>query len=475
MATDSRVDSVTAGGWVEFDRKAALLGHNPARLSEGGEDRICFTSQSIEELGSMFRNASPEEARARRASFFQALHAARRRLGQGVHDRAEAYILTGGELTQYDREGIARHLPLHAQSIAVAEKVVSPGEVWDVSVRGDRWNCDDRDELYTAVNIGRLVLHPGAAVVVHGNILSLLCQEYVCLGGAEEFQILILPTPHSVDAGHGPHHGVLGVHGENGGDGENAPAVMAQPQMLGYQLRGEMPAGDGAGGDGRDGKDGDDGGNGRNGGMCYLADLTFRAVSGPLAVYSRGGQGGAGGNGGDGGNGGNGGRGRDGYSFFTGLLLPGAGGRGGNGGNGGRGGNGGNGGISSNVYISVPAGCESQVRCFSDPSTGGRGGSGGAGGEPGAGGTGGIAHYVSLPVANGSNGIVGQPGRRGIDGRAGRSRPGAVFFLNNRIVDSAALRQSQISIQPESQENNRCTTSSTSTNELHCLATTPTN
>jgi hypothetical protein len=475
MATDSLIDCAMVDRWIEFGRKAALPGHDRGLLSEGREDRIYFMFRSVEEVRKMLPNASPEEARARRASFFQPIHKARRRLGQGVHDRSEAYVFAGGELSEYDREGIARHLPLHAQSIAVAEKVVGPGEVWDVSLRGDRWNCDERDELYTAVNVGRLILHPGAAVVVHGNVVSLLCQEYICLGRAEEFQILIFPTPCSVDAGRGPHHGVRGERGENGRPGENAEAVRAEPQMLGYQLRGEMPTGDGAGGNGRDGEDGADGGDGRNGGMCYLAELTFRAVSGPLAVYSRAGEGGAGGNGGDGGNGSDGGRGRDGYPLFTGMLLPGVGGNGGSGGSGGRGGRGGNGGISSNIYISVPAACESRVRCFSEASTAGRGGAGADGGEPGAGGAGGIAHHFPSPVANGARGSLGHPGGRGIHGRSGRSRSGAVFFLNNRIVESSRVAANPVSVQPESKETLRCTTNSASTNGPHCLVTTPRN
>jgi hypothetical protein len=119
------------GGWLEFERKAALPGHEPALLSEDREDRLYFTCESMEELGRMLRNASPEEARARRATFFQPMHQARRRLGQGVHDRAEAYAFAGGELSEYDREGIARHLPLHSRRVCHSRRAlrVLHGEV----------------------------------------------------------------------------------------------------------------------------------------------------------------------------------------------------------------------------------------------------------------------------------------------------------------------------------------------------------
>ncbi|HZD49999.1 MAG TPA: hypothetical protein VE178_14755 [Silvibacterium sp.] len=452
MSTPSLLDSALVGCQTEFGSKAALLGHDLALLHVGYEDRIYFTSDSVEDLGKRLRNATEQEALARRATFFQPMHQARSRLGQGVHDRAEAYIFAGGEITDNDREGIARHLPVHAQSIAVAEKVVGPGEVWDLTLRGDRWKCDDRDELYTAVNVGRLILHPGAAIIVRGNILSLLCQEVCCLGDADEFQIQLLPTPFSVDPGSGPHHGAHGEHGEYARPGIDAAPVNAQPLLLGYQLLGAMPEGDGCGGKGRDGRDGADGGQGRNGGMCYLAELTFRNVCGPLGIYSRAGQGGAGGNGGDGGNGGYGGRGRDGYPLFSGLLLPGAAGNGGDGGHGGRGGNGGSGGISSNIYISVPPLCESQVRCFSEASIGGPAGSGGQGGQPGAGGSGGIAHHFPSTVANGSHGAAGLPGTRGANGKPGKSRPGAAFFLNNRTLWSTRGLASLFSIPTEDKE-----------------------
>jgi hypothetical protein len=434
MATQLTIDVAVLDCQSEFSRKAALLGHDEARLGAGCEDRIYFTSESVEELGKLLRNSSEQERGARRVSFFQPMHRARQRLGQGVHDRSEAYIFAGGELTEYDRQGIALHLPLHAQSIAVAEKVLGPGEVWDLSLRGDRWKCDDRDELYTSVSVGRLILHAGAQVIVRGNILSLLCQEYICLGEPAEFQIGILPTPFSVDPRSGPHNGVAGKHGSSANAGRHAETVRVVPRFLGFMLHGDPPAGDGAGGHGGDGEDGTDGADGRNGGMCSLAELTFRSVSGPLAIFSQAGEGGSGGSAGDGGNGGGGGRGRDGYPLFTGLLLPGAGGTGGKGGKGGRGGHGGSGGVSSNIYVSVPAESASQVRCWSLPSIGGRPGEGGDGGVCGSGGAGGIARHFSTSVANGANGSNGEPGQRGRNGKPGRSRPGAVFFVNNHAL-----------------------------------------
>lgn len=70
-----------------------------------------------------------------------------------------------------------RHLPVHVKAISVVEKTIAAGEVWDVSVRGSVWGLDDMEELYVTVNVCRLIIEPGASLIVRGNVFSLLCQE----------------------------------------------------------------------------------------------------------------------------------------------------------------------------------------------------------------------------------------------------------------------------------------------------------
>ncbi|WP_125917176.1 hypothetical protein [Hymenobacter coccineus] len=83
------------------------------------------------------------------------------------------------------------------QAVSIDTKVLGPGEQWDVSApAAEAWGPTALP-LYVVLNVRRLVLHPGAAVVVRGAAFSLLCQEYHCLGavGAEAPQVAIGPAP----------------------------------------------------------------------------------------------------------------------------------------------------------------------------------------------------------------------------------------------------------------------------------------
>ena len=106
------------------------------------------------------------------------------------------------------------------QAISVLRKTVRAGETWDVSVRGAVWGLDDLEELYCTVNVGELVLEPGARVAVRGNVCSLVCQRLV--GPDEgEAQIAVLPTPFSVDPRHGPFDAAAGAEGDGGWRGHD--------------------------------------------------------------------------------------------------------------------------------------------------------------------------------------------------------------------------------------------------------------
>jgi hypothetical protein len=149
-------------------------------------------------------------------------------------------------------------------------------------VRGDVWGLDDKEELYVTLNVGLLVMEPGASLVIRGNVFSLLCQTIVNEGDpatvAAGYQIGILPTPFSVDSGHGPMDGPSGADGSAGRDGACGNPMSVENSILGFRLREEVAVDSMHGQPGEDGRPGGDGGHGRNGGMCKLAALTLRRV-----------------------------------------------------------------------------------------------------------------------------------------------------------------------------------------------------
>lgn len=415
----------------EFLTLAVALGHDPGLLvgKENEEEELCAYVEvpTLEMVRSLLSRATPAQRELRQKTFFHPRIAARRRLGQGLHDRGEAVVFANGTVADEDWHGIGNHLPAHTKTISVVRKTIRTGEMWDVSVRGDVWGLDEMEELYVAVNIGVLVLEPGASLVVRGNVFSLLCQEVVARGDA---RVCIFPTPFSVDYGHGPMNGADGVCGSAGRSGSDGRAVLTATSILGPRLLVEMEPREMHGRPGQDGQHGTNGADGRNGGMCKIAELTFRKLDGMLSIYAQAGDGGDGGRGGDGGDGGGGGNGSDGCKLIRGVFPAGDGGSGGSGGSGGRGGHGGSGGISSNIYVNVQPGDESKIIRIAMPSKPGKGGAGGRGGAGGAAGLGGQGPESRF------DGKPGKPGPSGPDGRGGsdgRSRPAPIIFLNERI------------------------------------------
>lgn len=415
----------------EFLARVRLLGHDQTAIEQGEECCSYFTLPTILEARRVLSNAASASRPARQRNFFNPPVAARRRLGQGMHDRGEAVLFADGTVEETDLAGQSRHFPIHVKAISVLEKTIAAGELWDVSVRGAVWGLDDMEELYVTVNIGRLVIEEGGALVIRGNVFSLLCQEVVhCAESAGNlFQIGILPTPFSADFGHGPLQGAHGVHGISGRDGTNGRKPEVERTLLGWRLREEENVSILNGTAGEDGKSGTDGTRGRNGGMCKLAELTLRSVTGQLTVFAQAGLGGNGGDGGNGGNGGHGGNGADGHKLWNRVISDGDGGRGGNGADGGKGGHAGNGGLASNIYIDVPLEDESKIARLARPSEGGKPGHGGRAGEAGMGGVPGSsqqAKFAGRPGENGAHGVPAQCGRNG------RSRPAPWIFLNDK-------------------------------------------
>jgi hypothetical protein len=429
----------------EFTERVRLLGHDLAAIERGEECCTYFTLPTVLDGRRVLSNATDASRRERQKTFFNPPIAARRRLGQGMHDRGEAATFADGEIVEGDVDGQNRHLPVHVKAISVAEKTIAAGDVWDVSVRGSVWGIDDQEELYVTVNVDRLIIEPGAMLIVRGNVFSLLCQEVVTAENTpdDSFHIGILPTPFSVDFGYGPLHGTPGTNGATGRAGLAGRTLDAERTILGFRLREEADLAAMNGGAGAPGKEGTDGARGRNGGMCKLAELTLRSVTGPLTVFAQAGSGGDGGNGGHGGNGGRGGDAGDGHKLWHGIINGGDGGGGGRGGDAGNGGHAGHGGLASNIYIDVPVADEHKITRIALPSRGGNAGAGGRGGDGGVGGLQGrgpTTEFDRKPGARGKNGVNGR------DGHHGRSRPAPWIFLNDKVRDGDFLTPSPESL-----------------------------
>lgn len=424
--------------YAEFMSRVGLLSHDKLVIEQGGECCTYLTLPTIREGRRVLSMATQANRQARQKTFFNPPIAARRRLGQGMHDRGEAVSFAAGTIDHADLDGQSRHLPIHVKAVSVLRRTIAAGDVWDVSVRGEAWGLDDMEELYVTVNVGTLVIEPGASLIVRGNVFSLLCQEIIYPGEPPEdaFQIGILPTPFSVDFGNGPLHGAHGVDGAAGRSGTDGRKLEAERTLLGWRLRDQKDLSVMMGDAGEAGKDGTDGARGRNGGMCKLAELTLRSVSGSITVFAQAGAGGAGGHGGHGGNGGGGGKGGDGYKLWQRIINGGDGGDGGRGGGGAKGGHGGNGGLASNIYVAVPVEDEYKITRIAHSSQGGNpgeGGRGGAGGEGGRGGAGPEAQFDGKPGRSGAQGATG------LAGRCGKSRPAPWIFLNDNVKDGHFL------------------------------------
>src|SRR5450755_3558268 len=286
-------DPVAAGRHGLSDReieaflgRARQLGHDPARLLAGEVTETRTPVPDLEQLREL-SCASLTERRARQAVFFHPAIAIRSRLGQGVHDRCEAYVFADGTADHADRARLARHLPFAARQLSVLYRQVAAGEVWDLTVAAQELGLDGRDDLLNVINVGELVIDPGGRVIVQGNLMMLGCQHLRVPAPsrrAADYQLGVLPTPHPVDARTGPRHGRAG-----------APGAAGQP---GDQMNGT---------DGTGGARGGNGGAGRTGGAAKTAEVTIGRLTGPLTLVAAGGDGGRGGAGGKGGAGGDGG------------------------------------------------------------------------------------------------------------------------------------------------------------------------
>jgi hypothetical protein len=415
-----------------FDWHARRLGHDPALL-RGHAELVSYPPVPSVAAVHALSAATVPQRRRRQAVYFGPSIAIRRTIGQGVHDRLEAAAFADGQISPADEARASRHFPFPTRILSVRQRAVPAGECWDLSVRGERWGLDDRDDIINVVNIGTLRLAAGAIVAVRGNLLILIMQRLICEGSC---QLAILPTPFPVDPRTGPLHGPAGRPGRDGADGACGAPAPTTPTWLGPRLTAPVMPGAADGRGGGDGTAGRDGNRGRTGGASKLAEITIGELTGTLTLVATAGRGGDGGDGGDGGHGGQGGDGADGQRTLSGIAPPGRGARGGHGGDGGRGGRGGDGGIASNVFVSLPPDQEGRLRVLSHLAVGGiggragRGGRGGDGGAPGrAAGAPGTGHASRAAAADGS------PGADGAAGRGGRARPAPPVFVNERPAE----------------------------------------
>ena len=425
---------LTDGEVGAFLARARTLGHDPARLLSGEVTETFTPVPTLEQLREL-SNASLGERRARQAVFFHPAIAIRRRLGQGVHDRCEAYVFADGTADEADRARLALHLPFPARQFSVLYRRVAGGEIWDLSVEHPMLAIDDRDDLLSVVNVGELVIEPGGRVIVQGNLLMLGCRHLrhpAAAGDAGDYQLGVLPTPHPVDRRTGPKHGRAGAPSQHGRPGAAGTRPAGVPTMIGFAL-GEPPGDRMNGTDGTGGMPGGDGGRGRTGGATKIAEITIGRLTGTLTLAAAGGRGGNGGDGGNGGAGGDGGDAAPGLRATTGPVPAGRAGRGGRGGDGGHGGHGGNGGISSNVFVTLPTRMARQLRVMTYPALGG---AGGAGGRAGPGGKGG--RNADAQAATAAGGAGGTPGK---SGRVGVRRPAPEVFVNGQPVTGRTAGQ----------------------------------
>ena len=229
---------------------------------------------------------SAAQRRRRQSIFFAPEIALRRSIGQGVHDRLEAAVFADGEIDPTDETGANRHFPFPAKATSVLSRTVAAGECWDVSVRGAEFGLDDLDDLLVLVNVGELVLEPGAQLAVQGNLLVLVVQRLVVRPARRSDE---LPPGHPADA-------VLGRSAPSSDPGagrDSRPArddgADAGRRPDDTDLRRAAPAAAAVPGaeDGRPGTDGTAGTDGRpgaSGGPSKLADLSVAEIVGPLVV-----------------------------------------------------------------------------------------------------------------------------------------------------------------------------------------------
>src|ERR1017187_2219293 len=228
MSATSELGAVRPAGLSDaglrgFLARARQLGHDTGRLLAGEPVSSRVRLPGIDDIRRLCL-VGPAERLARQAGFFHPAMAARSRLGQGVHDRCEAYAFADGHVDDADRARLAIHLPFPARFVSILSRRVAAGEVWDLTVAPAELGVDERDDVLNVVNLGELLIEPGGRVIVQGNLLIFGCQHlrHQAPAGDAGYQLGVLPTPYPVDRRSGPRNGRAGPPGAAGADRESA-------------------------------------------------------------------------------------------------------------------------------------------------------------------------------------------------------------------------------------------------------------
>ena len=206
--------------------------------------------ETIQALRDRLSLATAAMRSKRAATFFDNIKA-RSRLGQGIHDRLEAYAFADGEFSEADLEGMRRHLPIPILFTCTRELTVEAGACLDLTTYAEEWGLSRGEDLATVLNVHRLILKKDGKIQVRGNILVLLCQELINEGG----RIEILPTDYSYENAYaGSMNGADGQNGQDAGLPKVTPVLPMLSTFLGRFYEGE-PVGPLHGADGISGTD----------------------------------------------------------------------------------------------------------------------------------------------------------------------------------------------------------------------------
>ena len=257
-------------GEEEFIRFAQRFGITEDKLSNNKFVRIRTGGKTPEELREKVSMATDAMRKVRARTFFDNIRV-RSRMGQGIHDRLEAYIFADGTFTEYDMEGMNRHVPIPIMLSCAHSITIKAGKCMDLTADAVDWDRGKGDDLFSILNVETLVLEAGAKVRVWGNLFVMLCQHLVNHGGSIE----ILPTDFSYEKSYaGKMDGQDGKNGSMGCNAEVTPILNMQSTILGDFYNGDT-RGIINGADGNNGEDGMDGKRGFCGGALKIAEINL--------------------------------------------------------------------------------------------------------------------------------------------------------------------------------------------------------
>ncbi|MBC6477939.1 MAG: hypothetical protein GDA56_09275 [Hormoscilla sp. GM7CHS1pb] len=395
-----------------FLEKALQLGHDPEVIKATG---IEYQLKQVENPDGIRKLLLPMNDDLREW-LRQSLRKDRQRLPYTDNVHFMIWHIVGGMgMSKHQHEEMNAFFPRKVETLSMTDKVLGPGEVWDVT--------PDDTAAPAIINLNKLTMKAGSKIVCRAAQLDMQVQELIKDGSSADEDTdnqdihrlgdinIVGETPKKAQNGGG------GADRGSANDGTNA-SCGGMAHCTTYATPGS---------NGDNGGNGDHGDTGADGLEAVYSRIKVHRIElqnggSNLFVYTRGGDGGDGGDGGKGGNGGDGGKG--GNSSACGCTTCSAkdGGDGGNGGKGGNGGDGGNGGRAMDITVEIAQGYRHLVEGRSDASQPGVGGEAGGAGGPGKAGEGGSANGKNTSGAQaGSSGEPGEPGNPGNRGALGGS------------------------------------------------------